>query len=133
MNIITLSQNEPVPVTIFQIEGAIDVQSADELLQQAKVAFDAGSRNLLLDLDRVTFLSSSGLRAIHQIYTMLRDETAADADPAVFQGITAGTYKSPHLKLLKPSSSVQNVLKMSGFDMFLDIYRDQAQALASFG
>jgi anti-anti-sigma factor len=132
MNIVTLSQNKPVPVTILQIEGSIDVQSADELLGQAKAAFDAGARNLVLDLDKVTFLSSSGLRAIHQIFTMLRDETAADADPAVFQGISAGTYKSPHLKLVKPSATVLNVLKMSGFDMFLDIYRDQAEALASF-
>ncbi|HER34100.1 MAG TPA: anti-sigma factor antagonist [Halothiobacillaceae bacterium] len=132
MNIVKLSHDQPMPVTIFQIEGAIDVQSADDLVREATAAFGAGSRNMLLDMDKVTFLSSSGLRAIHQIFTMLRDETPEDADAAVFGGISAGTYKSPHLKLLKPSSDVQNVLKMSGFDMFLDIYQDHGQALASF-
>ncbi|MBN1658103.1 MAG: STAS domain-containing protein [Anaerolineae bacterium] len=132
MNIVRIIHEKPVPVTIFQIEGAIDIQSADELLGQARAAFDGGARNLVLDLEQVTFLSSSGLRAIHQIFTLLRDATAADADPAVFQGISAGTYKSPHLKLVKPSSGVLNVLKMSGFDMFLEIYPDQATALASF-
>ena len=133
MNITTLSQEKPVPVMIFQIEGAIDVQSADDLLQEARAAIDAGSQNLLLDLDKVTFLSSSGLRAIHQIFMMLRDDTPEEEDAAVFGGISAGTYKSPRLKLLNPSSGVQSVLKMSGFDMFLDIYRDRKAALASFG
>jgi anti-anti-sigma factor len=132
MKIFKTNQDDPVPVTILHIEGDVDANSAGGLQKEAREAYDAGSRNLLLDMSDVTFLSSSGLRAIHQIFMMMRDETPAEGDEAVRQGISAGTYKSLHLKLLNPSTSVQQVLKISGFDMFLEIYHDLRKALASF-
>jgi hypothetical protein len=35
--------------------------------------------------------------------------------------------------LLKPSKSVAEVLRMSGYDMFLEIHQDLKKAIASFG
>ena len=39
---------------------------------------------------------------------------------------------SPHLKLVKPTPHVLEVLKSAGYDMFLEIHRDLRQALDSF-
>jgi hypothetical protein len=64
MRIITSQKNGIAPVTIFRIEGDIATESSEELQQQASDAFEAGARNLLLDLSKVNFISSSGLRAI---------------------------------------------------------------------
>ena len=121
-----------VPVTVLKVEGELGQESYEQLQNQAREAYDAGSQNILLDLSKVSFMSSSGLRAIHYIFALLRDETPADGEAAVQKGIAAGTYKSPHLKLLKPSSRVHQVLKASGFDMFLEIHSDLKKAIASF-
>ena len=95
VEIVVAQETGRVPVTIFHILGEIAADSYKELEQQADQAFDAGMRDLLLDLTDVTFLSSSGLRAIHHIFTLLRADSAEDSDDTVRKGIRAGTYKSP--------------------------------------
>jgi len=128
---ISVSQEQSrVPVTVFRIKGAIT--SAEELEQHAKQAYDAGTTNLLLDLTDVPYIATSGLRALHNIYTMLRTDTASESDEAVRVGIASGTFVSPHLKLLKPSKDVMKALTVTGYDMFLEIHTDRARALASF-
>ena len=44
-----------VPVTVFHIKGEIDTNSYEQLQAQAKQAFEAGTRNLLLDLRAVYY------------------------------------------------------------------------------
>ncbi len=128
---ITISEEQArVPVTILKITGAIiDNQ---ELEQQAKEVFGRGGRNLLLDLSAVPYIATSGLRALHAIYMLLRSAAPEESDEAIKTGIAAGTYMSPHLKLLNPSAHVLEALKAAGYDMFLEIHHNQKQALASF-
>lgn len=132
MEIIVSEENARVPVTVFQIKGELAAETESQLVQQAQDAFDSGTRNLLLDLSKVTFLSSAGLRAVHQIFVLLRGDAPEQSNEAVRAGIKAGTYHSSHLKLLKPNSEVAKVLKATGFDMFLEIHSSRSKALASF-
>ena len=128
---ISVSQEQArVPVTIFHITGPITTN--EELEQYAEDAFNDGMKNLLLDLSDVPYMATSGLRALHNIYTLLRTESANESDEAVRVGIASGTFVSPHLKLLKPSPHVLEALKVAGYDMFLEIHRDRKRALASF-
>jgi len=132
VEISTSQKTGRVPVTIFRISGEIAASSYKELEQQADEAFEAGMRDLLLDLTDVTLLSSSGLRAIHHIFSLLRTDLPEDSDDTVRKGVRAGTYKSSHLKLLRPSRTVLKTLQVSGFDMFLDIHSDLHEAIDSF-
>jgi hypothetical protein len=128
---VTISQAQGrVPVTIFRITGAIT--DNQELEARAQAAYDGGARNILLDLTEVPYMATAGLRALHAIYTLLRTDTPEESDEATRAGIAAGTFVSPHLKLLKPTPHVQEVLKAAGYDMFLQIHRDLDQAIASF-
>jgi hypothetical protein len=128
---VTVSQAQGrVPVTIFHIVGA--VTDNQELESRAQTAFDAGARNILLDLAEVPYMATAGLRALHAIFTLLRANTPEESDEATRAGIAAGTFMSPHLKLLNPSSHVLEVLKAAGYDMFLEIHRDINQVVASF-
>ena len=119
-----------VPVTVMHITGAVTDNQELEALAQS--AYDAGARNILLDLSDVPYMATSGLRALHAIFTLLRSDTPEESDEATKSGIAAGTFLSPHLKLLKPTPHVREVLKASGYDMFLQIHRDLSSALASF-
>jgi hypothetical protein len=128
---VTISQAQGrVPVTIFRITGA--VTDNRELEAHAQAAYDGGARNIVLDLTEVPYMATAGLRALHAIFTLLRTDTPEESDDATKAGIAAGTFMSPHLKLAKPNAHVREVLKVSGYDMFLEIHRDVDQAVASF-
>jgi hypothetical protein len=128
---ITVSQVQGrVPVTVFRVKGAIT--SNEQLDRLADETFATGTRDVLLDLTDVPYIATSGLRALHYLYTLLRTDTPAESDEAVKTGIRAGTFYSPHLKLLKPSAHVLEALKVAGYDMFLEIHRDEATAIKSF-
>jgi anti-anti-sigma factor len=130
---ITVSQEQGrVPVTIFHLTGAVNADSYEKLENKAGEVIRAGAQALLLDLSQVTYMSSAGLRALHTIFMMMRTEAPDESDEAIREGVTAGTFKSSHLKLLNPRPPVLDVLKMSGFDMYLEIHDKLNEAVASF-
>jgi hypothetical protein len=128
-NIVVSLEQGRVPVTVFRLDG--DLNNEEPLQSQAREAYQMGMQHLLLDLTDVPFISSAGLKALHQVYMMLRDP-AAENDRDVRQGIVAGTYKSPNFKLLKPSKNAAKALSVSGYDMFLEIHNNLSEAVASF-
>jgi hypothetical protein len=119
-----------VPVTVLHVRGPIT--SNAELEQRAQAAYAEGARNILVDLSDVPYIATYGLRALHFIYTLLRSDDPAESDEAVLRGIGAGTFTSPHLKLLRPSAHALEALKVAGYDMFLEIHRDYDTAIAAF-
>ncbi len=128
---ITFSQQEkPVPVTVMHINGNVDSDSHEAFQQAAADCVANGTRNLVIDLEHVPFMSSAGLRALNHIFNTLRDEN--ETQDSMTNGIAKGSYKSSHLKLAAPSKRVMETLKMSGFDMFLEIFPNVSEALASF-
>ncbi len=120
------------PVTVLRMKGDINRATADQVQAQARQAFEAGARNIVLDLSEVPYMSSAGIRVINDLFNLLRGDSAAEMDEAMRQGLRDGTYKSPHLKLLNPTRHVQEVLNMAGIDMFLEIHGNLKDAVASF-
>jgi len=129
MEITVAEEAGRVPVTILQISGPIT--DGQDLQQRAQELFERGARNLLLDLAGVPYMATAGLRALHVLYTLLRSADDEN-DPAVRAAVAAGTYKSPHLKLLSPSEHVAVALQAAGYDMFLEIHHSRKPAIASF-
>lgn len=134
MDILVSTENGRVPVTVMQIEGNIDAQTYEQFQAKAEELIDAGTRYLLIDLSHSPFVSSAGLRALHQIFNKLRarDTQNPTSDVEVRRGISAGTYKSPHLKLLNLSRETKTAFDLSGFDMFIETFSDMQTALDSF-
>lgn len=126
-------ETHKVPIVVLDIGGEIDASSYEALEAAAREAYAAGDRYLLLDLTDVPYISSSGLRAMHRIFTLLRSEATAESDAAMRKGLRDGSFTSAHLKLLNPQPAVKDVLKTAGFDMYLEMYNDRAAALAAFG
>ena len=131
MEIVVSHEVGRVPVTVFHVKGEISAEDFEQLEQQAQDVFEAGTHNLVLDLTDVAFISSSGLRAIHYIFTLLHSNSPEDAK-SMRKGILAGTYRSPHLKLVNASHNVSRALHSAGYDMFLETYPDLQKAIASF-
>lgn len=120
------------PVTVFRIRGEVNITTYEQLEKQARDAQASGTRDLLLDLTEVTYVSSAGIRALNNIFKLLRSDAPEESDEAMRRGLSDGTFKSPHLKLLNPTPRVVEVLKIAGVDMLLEIHQKRKDALASF-
>jgi hypothetical protein len=129
MEVTTWHEPAAVPVTVMQIKG--DLTASEPLESQARAAFQDGARDIVLDLHQVNYISSAGLRVIHAVYMLLRGADPTDEETAA-RGIARGVYKSPHLKLVRPSKNGLKALTTAGYDMFLDIYDSVPAAVASF-
>ena len=134
---ITVSEVQgTVPVTVLQIQGEIDASNYQRVTARAKQAYDAGTRNLVLDLSEVPFMASSALVALHSVALLMRGEAPPDPDAgwgalrSIDREREAGLQQ--HVKLLNPQPKVERVLKMAGFDRFFEVYTDQEEAIASF-
>lgn len=126
------TENGRVPVTVVHVEGNIDSASYESFLSGVEESINSGARHLLIDLSRVPFVSSAGLRALNILLNRLRALTPDVSDEEMRKGINAGTYKSPHLKLLNPSRETATTLDSSGFSMFIEEFQDLKTAVASF-
>lgn len=134
MEIKVSTEKGRVPVTIVHVDGNIDSSTSDLFKSKAEELINSGSRYILVDLSHAPFVSSAGLRVLHSIFNTLRslhpDSNLNEQD--IKDGIRAGTYKSPHLKILNMSKNAETAFKTSGFDMYIETYTDMKTAIASF-
>jgi anti-anti-sigma factor len=134
MEIKVSTETGRVPVTVLHVDGNIDSSTYEQFQSTAKKLIEEGARYMLVDLSHAPFVSSAGLRALHTLFNELRirNPEANLSDDQVKKGISAGTYKSPHLKLLNLSPETRTSFETSGFDMYIDTFTDRNAAIASF-
>lgn len=123
-------------VTVLKLDGQLDGQNYQQLIATAREQYDAGGRDMLLDLSELTYISSAGLVALHTIALMLRGEAPPDPDQgwaavkSADRSRQAGVQQ--HIKLLNPRPEVNSVLEMVGFTTFFEIFTDREKAITSF-
>lgn len=83
------------------VEGWLDTQSSPELGKEIQGLSDV--ENLILDFEKLEYISSSGLREVVSAYKKMKD--------------AGGTFS-----IVGVSSEVMDVFKLTGFDKKLDIH-----------
>jgi len=124
-----------VPVAVVRLEGELDSASYLDALDRARSLIGAGTSDIVLDLEQLTYMGSSGLFVIHSVAMLLRGEEPPDPEGgwgAVHQAAGDHSPVSAHLKLLSPQPQVERVLERSGLSRFFETYTDLATALESF-
>ena len=136
MEIIISQNQETRPVTIMQLQGALDGSSYEKFVTEAQNLYDAGTRNLILDMSELTFLSSAGLAGLHRIARIYRGEDRSIMEEGWAAIHAMGKERDSgfqnHVKLLNPSEKILDVLDTVGFKTFFEIYADIHPAMASF-
>jgi anti-anti-sigma regulatory factor len=136
MEITVTQEKGRVPVTIIRIAGHLDGQSYQNLIQKAREVFEGGSKNLLLDLADLTYISSAGLVSLNTITLMIRGEALPNLEQgwsalkSIDRPRTGGSKMN--LKLLNPRPEITNIFEMVGFSEFFDIFTDKQTAINSF-
>jgi anti-anti-sigma regulatory factor len=141
MKINITKTEQPIPIVILRLEGILDGASYHRLNEKAQTLFTGGARDLILDLSDLTFISSAGLGALHQVALLFQGKSRPHQDER-WAGYRWATYRNikrdhdlrhqAHVKLLSPSKEVREVIDMVGFDSLFEIYAHMPQALDSF-
>lgn len=136
MQISFSTQQGNVPVTVMQLAGDIDASTYTDVINMAQQTFDEGSRNLLIDLSKVPYVSSAGLMSLHTIVRIFAGQSVQPKEGGrpSFRAINK-EQDSPvraHVKLLSPQPAVEQVLDMVGLKLFFDIHTNLEAAVNSF-
>ncbi|HWQ12490.1 MAG TPA: anti-sigma factor antagonist [Roseiflexaceae bacterium] len=105
----------PAPdVQVFDLSGRLDAVGTQQAIAQVNAAVTAGARYILLDLSGVTFMSSSGLRALLLVRKELMNHGG-------------------QLRLCCLQPHVQEVFTLTGFTQVFSIHHTREEALRAFG
>ena len=109
-----ISLRESADVNILDLRGKLTIGVDSDLLGvQLKKLVAKGVRKLLLNLEDVTQLDSSGISAVVETYVSLSRQGGS-------------------LKLLCPCGRVQEVLRVIRLADFIPTFENETEALASF-
>lgn len=123
-------------ITVLRMIGKLDALSYLDLIEKVKQVFGQGTRQVVLDLSGVAYISSAGLMALHYAATLLRG--AAPTEPEAGWGaLHAFADEAPgemqrNLKLLNPQPQIRQTLERVKFTTFLDVYSSLDDAISSF-
>ena len=136
MNISVSQVQGKIPVTVLKLEGQLDGQTYQDLINKGREAYKAGWRDFLVDMSDLTYISSAGLVALHSTALLLRGEELPDTESGWSAYRSMGRSKEAgrqqHMKLLNPRPEVQIVLEMVGFNVVFDVFSDFDEAVKSF-
>jgi anti-anti-sigma regulatory factor len=132
MDIVVYKPESKPAIAVLHVVEEINMASYARIDSAARAEVASGTHNLVIDLTHVPYMTSAGIRLLNGLFKFLRQDTPAESDEAISQGVRDGTFKSPHLKLVNPNASVREVLKTSGMDMLLAIYPTVEAAVASY-
>jgi anti-anti-sigma regulatory factor len=139
MNISVEHVQGKVLVTIMHLQGELDASCYMDVIEKAKELHKAGTRDLLLDLSEMPFMSSSGLVSLHNIAMLMRGEEPPDPEAgwgamhSMADTVEGASGYEIHCKLLNPHPRVEKTLAITGFNNIFEVLADREKAIASFG
>lgn len=115
MSLIQVSQVQgQTHVTVFELQGRINLGNYKELEQAVRDAYEKGMRNLVMDFSGVDSLTSIGIRTLVIVHKMLAKNGEG------------------RLKLAGVIPSIRDMLEIAGVGQFLEMHETRADAVAAF-
>ena len=108
-----ITQRVEGDVTVFRLEGRIDTPAADEMNQTLQAAVAGGGHKIVVDMSKVEYINSSGLRALAAVLVNCRDEGG-------------------DMKLAALNERVTRVFEIIGFDLLMSLHGTSDAAIADF-
>ena len=100
-------------VKVLAFEGRLDTQTSPDALQQLTRLIEEGETKILVNLEKVDYISSAGLRVLLVVAKQLK---TTDGE----------------LRICSLNEVVKEVFDISGFDMILPISASESEALEGF-
>lgn|SRR5690606_1706228 len=123
-------------IVILDLDGELDASNYLDVIDRVRQLYAGGTRQLVIDLSDLTFLSSSGLVSLHSAALVMRGEEPPSPELgwSAFHAIATDVEQGFEAccKLVNPKGRVLKTLEMTGFNTFLEIFDDTDAAVHSF-
>ena len=110
---IDISSRDEGEITVVEIEGKMNTSASPDAEKFLNALLEDGVTKILLNLENLDFIASTGLRVILATGKKL-----------------AGV--SGKLAICSPNLTVMDVLKMSGFSQMFNVFDSEEEALSNF-
>jgi anti-sigma B factor antagonist len=100
-------------VLIVDFEGRLDTQTSGPAADRMDEITAAGNKNILLNLEKLEFISSAGLRVFLRTSKQLKSSGG-------------------NMKACSPNGVVKEVMEISGFNSLFDLHDSEQAALEAF-
>lgn len=101
-------------VAVLDLSGKITIGEGDVVLRdKVHELIDAGKTQILLNLDKISYMDSAGIGELVACYKRAREK--------------GGT-----VRLLKPSGKVYDLLQLTKLEEVFDTFSEEPEALKSF-
>jgi anti-anti-sigma factor len=108
---INVSENNGV--TVVAIEGSLDTQTAQEAQNKLAVLIDNGADKILVNFDKLEYISSAGLRSLLFVAKKIKS-------------------KSGDFRICCLNEVVTEVFEISGFSTIINVSDDEVGAISEF-
>ncbi|MBI2781425.1 MAG: STAS domain-containing protein [Chloroflexi bacterium] len=121
-------------VSVVGLDGELDASNFEQVIEIVRDAYARGTRGLVLDLSKLSFMASSGLFALHSALRIMRGETPPDPEMgwgALHQ--VAGDHESgaANVRLAAAQEAIARVLERTGMTQLFGIDASRADAVAA--
>lgn len=99
--------------TIIDLSGRLDTSTSNDSYDQMSAIAKSGVTKVVLNLDKMEYVSSSGLRVILTIAKLLKSSNG-------------------DMKICHANGVVKQVLETSGFNHIIEIHGEEKDAIAAF-
>ena len=100
-------------VYILDLEGEIHLYNVQEFKNKVQELMDASNYNILINLEKVTYIDSSGIGALISTLSKLKKYHGS-------------------LKLVHVYASIKRVFELTKLTSFFEIYENEEDAIAKF-
>jgi anti-anti-sigma factor len=121
-------------VTVVALDGELDASNYEQVIQVVRDAYARGARGLVLDLERLSFMASSGLFALHSAVRIMRGETPPDPEMgwgALHEVASDAGSAQKDVRLAGAQDAIARVLERTGMTGLFGIDATRADALAA--
>jgi anti-sigma B factor antagonist len=114
LNPIVESRDISENIHLVALEGDIDFLVYPELKKQLLKLIESGKINMIINLDKVNYIDSSGLGAITSAHLKV-------------------TSMGGNIKIVSPNADINKIFDITGLSKVVKIYPTQDNAMESFG
>lgn len=107
-----IDTREVAGMTVVDMVGRLDTSTSVEANDQMVAIAKSGATKVILNLDKMEYVSSAGLRVILTAAKLLKSSMG-------------------EMKICHANGVVKEVLETSGFDHIIDIYDEENDAIAA--
>lgn len=108
-----INNREEGEVKVVELAGNIDTNTSPTVQDHLTVLINKGSSKILINFEKINYISSAGLRILLATAKQLR-------------------AKQGDLRLCNLNQNVQDVFEISGFSSILSVHGTEAEALDGF-